>query len=48
MSAKKKAAKKAAADDGPSKKLIASNKRARHDYYIDQTWEAGIVLTGPR
>src|SRR5699024_3201479 len=46
MSAKKNAAKKAAADDGPPKKLIASNKRARHDYYIDQTWEAGIVLTG--
>ncbi len=46
MSAKKTAAKKAAADDGPSKKLIASNKRARHDYFIDQTWEAGIVLTG--
>ncbi|GAA1302972.1 MAG: SsrA-binding protein SmpB [Brachybacterium tyrofermentans] len=46
MAAKKSAAKKAAPEDGPAKKLIASNKRARHDYYIDATWEAGIVLTG--
>jgi SsrA-binding protein len=27
-------------------KLIANNKRAYHDYYIDDTWEAGLVLTG--
>ena len=26
---------------------IARNKRARHDYHIIETWEAGIVLTGP-
>lgn len=32
--------------DSPVKKLIASNKKARHDYHIDDTWEAGIVLTG--
>ena len=25
---------------------IARNKRARHDYHITDTWEAGIVLTG--
>jgi SsrA-binding protein len=25
---------------------IARNKRARHDYHILDTWEAGIVLTG--
>ena len=25
---------------------IARNKRARHDYQILDTWEAGIVLTG--
>src|SRR5687768_3163644 len=25
---------------------IARNKRARHDYAIIDTWEAGIVLTG--
>ena len=46
MSAKKADKKKAAANEGPQKKLIASNKRALHDYFIDQTWEAGIVLTG--
>lgn len=26
--------------------LVAQNKRARHDYHIDATYEAGIVLTG--
>jgi SsrA-binding protein len=25
---------------------VARNKRARHDYEILETWEAGIVLTG--
>jgi SsrA-binding protein len=32
--------------DGRDHVLVASNRRARHDYYIDQTEEAGIVLTG--
>jgi SsrA-binding protein len=27
-------------------KSIARNKRARHDYHILDSWEAGIVLTG--
>ena len=27
-------------------KLIARNKRARYDYHIDDTWEAGLVLMG--
>jgi SsrA-binding protein len=27
-------------------KLVASNRVARHDYFIDQTFEAGIMLTG--
>ena len=27
-------------------KLIASNKRARYDYFIEEIFEAGIVLTG--
>jgi SsrA-binding protein len=27
-------------------KLIAKNKKAWHDYAIDETFEAGIVLTG--
>ena len=26
--------------------VIARNKRARHDYHILDTWEAGLVLTG--
>jgi SsrA-binding protein len=28
------------------RKLIAQNKKARHDYHIDDTYEAGLVLTG--
>ena len=28
------------------KKVIARNRRARHDYHIDDVVEAGIVLTG--
>ena len=28
------------------RKLVASNKKARHDYFIEETYEAGIVLTG--
>jgi SsrA-binding protein len=27
-------------------KLIANNKKARHDYFIYDTYEAGIALTG--
>ncbi len=27
-------------------KVIAQNKKARHDYFIEQTIEAGIVLSG--
>lgn len=27
-------------------KSVATNRRARHDYEIDETYEAGIVLTG--
>ena len=27
-------------------KLIANNKKARHDYFIEQTFEAGISLVG--
>ncbi len=27
-------------------KVIATNKKAYHDYFIDETFEAGIVLTG--
>jgi SsrA-binding protein len=27
-------------------KIVAQNKKARHDYFIEQTLEAGIVLSG--
>ena len=29
-----------------SQKLIANNKKAYHDYFIEETYEAGISLTG--
>ncbi len=28
------------------RKLIASNRKARHDYHVEDTWEAGLVLMG--
>ena len=28
-------------------KIVCKNKKAFHDYHIDKTMEAGIVLTGP-
>lgn len=28
------------------KKLIASNKKAHHDFFIEEVYEAGIALTG--
>ena len=27
-------------------KVVASNRKARHDYHIDDVYEAGLVLTG--
>lgn len=27
-------------------KVIAQNKKARHDYFIEETYEAGMVLLG--
>ena len=29
-----------------SKKIITNNKKARHDYFIEDSYEAGIALTG--
>jgi len=29
-----------------NRKLLAANKSARHDYFIEDVYEAGIVLTG--
>jgi SsrA-binding protein len=37
------------ADEMPKetgRKLIAQNKKARHDYHIEDVFEAGLVLTG--
>ena len=28
------------------RKIIAQNKKARHDYFVEQTYETGIVLAG--
>ena len=28
------------------KKIVSSNKKARHDFFIDEVYEAGIELTG--
>ncbi|MFF8278257.1 SsrA-binding protein SmpB [Streptomyces lateritius] len=39
----KPAAKK---DKEPERKLIAQNKKARHDYHIIDTYECGLVLMG--
>ena len=30
----------------PHRKMLAVNKSARHDYFIEEVFEAGIVLTG--
>ena len=27
-------------------KVVVQNRRARHDYFIEETWEAGIELRG--
>ena len=29
-----------------SKRLIAENRKARHDYHVLDTWEAGVALLG--
>lgn len=34
------------AKDRSSYKLIANNKKAYHDYFIEETYEAGLVLAG--
>lgn len=32
--------------DKENRKLVANNKKAYHDYFIEETYEAGIVLHG--
>ena len=34
------------AEKNTGKKIIALNKKARHDFFVDDTYEAGIVLFG--
>ncbi|UFU04006.1 SsrA-binding protein SmpB [Ruania suaedae] len=51
MSNKAKGAKKKKKTDGAVdpktvKTVVARNKKARHDYHIDATYEAGLSLTG--
>ena len=41
------AARKAPAPpEPPPERTVAGNRRVYHDYFIDETYEAGIVLTG--
>ena len=40
----KKNKKKDAPKTGP--RTVATNRKARHDYHIEETFEAGLVLTG--
>jgi len=28
------------------RKVVAQNRKARHDYHVEDTWEAGLVLMG--
>lgn len=43
---KKKQAENQAARDPNAKRLVASNRRARHEYHIEDTYDAGIALVG--
>ncbi len=33
-------------NDSPERRLLASNRRARHDYHVLETYEAGLSLHG--
>jgi len=33
-------------NDSPERRLLASNRRARHDYHVLETYEAGLSLWG--
>ncbi|QYJ04252.1 SsrA-binding protein SmpB [Nocardioides panacisoli] len=44
--AKKSGKKRAPQDTGDGRQMIASNRRARHDFHISDTYEAGLVLQG--
>lgn len=36
----------AAKGAAPGRRLVAQNRKARHEYFIDEVMEAGLVLTG--
>ncbi len=38
--------KKKSTQGADPQRIIAQNRKARHDYHIEQTWEAGMVLCG--
>ena len=38
--------KSGASKDAEARKVVASNKKARHDYHLEDTFEAGLVLQG--
>ena len=44
--ASKKSKEKAAKGDDPNEKLIAQNRKARHEYEVLETLECGIALVG--
>ncbi len=47
MAARKKSSKgKGSAQENPNERLIARNRKARHDYEILETFEAGMALLG--
>ena len=46
MAKKKDNKKKAAAKATPDIKIIAENRKARHDYFIEEQFEAGLSLEG--
>ena len=46
MSAKGVAKKAAGGGEGGGKKVIATNRKARHQFAIEEVFEAGVVLTG--
>jgi SsrA-binding protein len=35
-----------ASKNGQADQTVADNRKARHDYFIDESYEAGIALTG--
>ncbi len=35
------------AESSPGKKVVATNRKARHEYEVLETFEAGLVLKGP-